>query len=437
MPALTLVVRVRIDPRIPIGVSTGLKQLRKLGTKPLGYNRLVSLTTADRGDVLHIPSAAKALSGLLISGLLFGFLGAILPAWGYHLSTEFSTVGNYFLSMTAGVILSTEASGRLLLKRGAGFLLVTACSLACAALLYLAMLPAAAPALWRMAGVLTVGFASGLLNTGVFHAISPAYDRDPAATANLGGISFGLGCLVVTVLVAGTFYAYTVTSILVLIAVIPGLFTIWCARGTFAAPEIVKQPTLAQLFRDLRSPGAILFALLLFFQFGNEWSIAGWLPIFLIRRLGISPKSSLWMLAVYWVALLVGRLAAVALLPRIKHGKFLMASAGAAMFGCLILLGTDNVFGALIGTLMVGCGFATIYPLIAERIGREFPYFHPGFFNGIFSLALVGGMLAPWTLGHAADVWGVGVVMALPLAGTCMVLILVPLIWLEAKIRLG
>ena len=84
-----------------------------------------------------------------------------------------------------------------------------------------------------MAGVLAIGFATGLLNTAVFHAISPAYDRDPAATANVGGISFGLGCLVVTVLVAGTFYAYTVTSILVLIAVIPGFFTIWYARSSF------------------------------------------------------------------------------------------------------------------------------------------------------------------------------------------------------------
>jgi FHS family glucose/mannose:H+ symporter-like MFS transporter len=403
----------------------------------VGYNLLVSFPAADRGHVFHIPSAAKALSGLVISGLLFGFLGAILPAWGYHLSSDFSTVGNYFLSMSAGVILSTEAAGRLLLRRGIGFLLVTACALACAALVYLAILPFTAPVLWRMGGVLAIGFATGLLNTAVFHSISPAYDRDPAATVNVGGISFGMGCLVVTLLVAGTFYAYTVTSILVLIAVIPGFFTIWYARSSFAAPVIVNPPSLAQLFRDLRSPGAVLFALLLFFQFGNEWSIAGWLPIFLIRRLGISPKSSLLMLAVYWLALLVGRLAAVALLPRIRHSRFLLASAGAAVFGCLILLATDNPFGAVIGTLLVGCGFATIYPLIAERIGREFPHFQPGFFNGIFSIALTGGMLAPWMLGHLADVWGVGVVMALPLAGTCMVFVLVLLIWLEAKIRMG
>jgi len=29
---------------------------------------------------------------------------------------------------------------------------------------------------------------------------------------------------------------------------------------------------------DFRSPGAVLFALLLFCQFGNEWSIAGGYP---------------------------------------------------------------------------------------------------------------------------------------------------------------
>jgi len=403
----------------------------------VGYNQSVSFPTADRGEVFHFPSAAKALTGLLISGLLFGFLGAILPAWGYHLSSEFGTVGNYFLSLSVGVIVSTQAAGHLLLKRGIGFLLVLACALACAALLYLAILPPAAAPWWRMGGLLAIGFSTGLLNTAVFHAISPAYDRDPAATANLGGISFGMGCLLVTLLVEGTFYAYTGTSILVFIAVIPGFFAVWYARSSFPAPVIIKQPTLAQLVRHLRSPAAILFALLLFFQFGNEWSIAGWLPIFLIRRLGMSPKSSLLMLAVYWLALLVGRLAAVAMLPRIRHSRFLLGSAVAAVFGCLILLGTDNPFGALMGTLLAGSGFATIYPLIAERIGREFPAFHPGFFNGIFSIALTGGMLAPWTLGHFADIWGVGVVMALPLAGTCMVFMLVLLIWLESKIRLG
>jgi len=334
------------------------------------------------------------------------------------------------------VVVSTEAAGRLLLKRGIGFLLVAGCVLACVALVGLALVPPTGPAWWRMAGLFAIGFATGLLNTAVFHAIAPIYGRDPAATANVGGILYGLGCLLVTVLVAGTFYVYTVTSILIFIALVPGFFAIWYARSSFAA-VVSRRPTLAQVFRDLQSFGAILFAALLFFQFGNEWSIAGWLPIFLIRRLGASPKAALIILAIYWLALIVGRLAAVALLPRVRHARFLLVSAGEAVFGCLLLLATDNRFGAVVGTLLVGCGFAAIYPLIAERIGQDFPDFQPGFFNGIFSIALTGAMLAPWTLGHLADVWGIGIVMAIPLAGTCMVFVLVLLIWLEAKIRLG
>ena len=49
-------------------------------------------------------------------------------------------------------------------------------------------------------------------------------------------------------------------------------------------------------------------------------------------------------------------------------------------------------------------------------------------------LAMVGGMAAPWTLGYLADMWGIGAVMIVPLFGTCMVFILILLIWLESKI---
>jgi len=96
---------------------------------------------------------------------------------------------------------------------------------------------------------------------------------------------------------------------------------------------------MRQALRDFRSPGAIFFALLLFFQFGNEWSIAGWLPIFLIRRVGLSPKDALLILALYWGFLLTGRLAAVAILPRVRHGRALVVSAdfGAVRLSSAIL----------------------------------------------------------------------------------------------------
>ena len=358
-----------------------------------------------------------------------------MPAWGYYRDPpDFIAVGNYFLSLAVGLAASSALARPLLARRGLPFLLVFACVLSCAALAFLAFVAPPITQWWRVLALLVLGLGSGLLNLALFHAISPAYHADAAATVTKGGIWYGLGCLAATLLVAGTFSVYTVASIIVFMAVVPGLFAGLFAKGMYVAPAEGAHPTFRHALGDFRSAGAVLFALLLFFQFGNEWSIAGWLPLFLIRRVGLSPKAALLMLALYWLFLLVGRLVSVAMLPRVRHGRLLTGSVMAALFGCLILFFTDNTFGAAMGVLLVGSGYASIYPLVAEAIGRRFPYYHPGFFNGIFSLALVGGLLAPATLGYAASNLGVGVVIGIPLLGTCMVVVLLLLIWLESKV---
>jgi FHS family glucose/mannose:H+ symporter-like MFS transporter len=140
------------------------------------------------------------------------------------------------------------------------------------------------------------------------------------------------------------------------------------------------------------------------------------------------------MLALYWLALLIGRVAAQWVLPRMSHGRLLLWSVLAAIFGCVILLSTDNRFGATSGILLLGAAFAPIYPLVVEKIGHRFPYYHPGFYNGIFSFAIAGGLLAPCTLGYFASEWGVQVVMGLPLAGSAVVFLLLLLISLEARL---
>jgi len=52
-----------------------------------------------------VSRGGKALAGFLLSGFLLAFLGAILPAWGYHRDpAHFIAVGNYFLSLAIGII---------------------------------------------------------------------------------------------------------------------------------------------------------------------------------------------------------------------------------------------------------------------------------------------------------------------------------------------
>ncbi len=220
----------------------------------------------------------------------------------------------------------------------------------------------------------------------------------------------------------------------VLFAALPGLYAVACFQGNFSRHPSFQTLPLAQVLRDFQNPGAVLFSLLLFFQFGNEWSMAGWLPLFLIRRLGISPQDSLLLLALYWASLLVGRIISQLILKRVNRALLLIVSIMSALLGMIVLASTINLFGAVMGILFVGAGFASIYPLVVEKIAHRFPYYHPGFYNGLFSLAMTGGFLAPWVLGYFAEAWGIQAVMFLPLLGTFMVFLLVLLIMLEAKL---
>ncbi len=378
--------------------------------------------------------ARRGLWGFYIAGLLMASLGALLLAWRHHLKPDFLLIGTYFLFQNLGIVAAHLVAQPLLKKKGIAYGLSAGCLLAALGLLMLAGFTP--PMHWagRLAGLLILGAGAGLIHSAALHAIVPAYELDSASTLTLAGTLYTLGGLTSALVVGGTFFAYTTPSILIFMALAPAFAFGFFVRLKMPDDPVVHQPTWSQAISDFKSPVAILFAALLFFQFGNEGAMAGWLALFLSQNLGLSPSTSLSVLAVYWLVLLLGRVLGMRILPHVHHGKLLAVAVLGPMFACLILSFTDNLFGAITGTVLAAAGFALILPLVAEMIGDRFPYFHPGFFSGIFSLAMTGGLLAPASLGYFAHYWGVGVVMGLPLLGSVMVALLLMLIWLESRL---
>lgn len=379
---------------------------------------------------------AKALAGLFISGLLMALPGALLPVWRHHIDSNYLLVGLYFLVQNLGILLSPLWAKGLLQHRGLSFCMSLASGLAVAGLVLISLFSPPLP--WdhwggRLGGLLLAGSAAGLMNMAVFRAALPAYESQPAATFNLGGVFWGLGCLFSVLIVSGNVYSDTLPAMGAMLLLLPIVSCVLFARTNMPKPPLHEQVGWREVLHDLRSPSALLLALLLFFEFGNEGAISGWLALFLTQKLGFSPARSLFLLALFWFALLAGRILAQILLPRVRHGRMLLYSVLLGMFGCLILAFTDNLFGAVSGVLLCGSAFSAVLPLVAERIGSRFPYFRPGFFNGIFSIALTGGFLAPASIGLYAWWLGINVVMAVPLFGSVMVLTVVLLIFFEAR----
>lgn len=364
--------------------------------------------------------------------MLISFLGAILPSWGYHFRGNYIEVGNAFLVFNLGLFGGIRMSARLVPQKGIRMSLTASCGLACGALLWLAWFTPPAAFGWRLAGLLALGAAAGVLQSSTFQAIAPIYRYNRAATINLAGIFFGSGCLGMALLVAGTYHVYTVSSILVLVAVIPGILAGLMAQRTYEAHP-VEPPSVRELLADLQQPLIVQFAILLLLQFANEFAVAGWLPLFLTQRLGISPAVSLLFLALYFFALTVGRVLTQMLLGRVGHGKLLLLAGAGAVLGSAILTFTDDRFGVICGILFLGAGFAIVYPLVVEQIGDRFPYYDPVHYHGIFTIAFTGSLLVPALLGYLAAWQGITAVMAYPVIGSSIVFVLLVFLFIQTR----
>jgi fucose permease len=377
------------------------------------------------------------LSGFLLLGSLIGLLGSLVVAWQYHIDVDTQLIGLHFLCLNAGYVIAAAAVEWLCSKFSSKAIAVAACVLACTSLLTLAVAAPPVHPAWRLAGLAALGSGAGALGSSLlFSSREDLEHQTGKALARIGQL-FGIGCLLSTVIMGSTYFLGSVQIETAGLALVPLvfalLFSLSRSPDIIIAPASSDQEQRRHTLQDLRSIATLLFSLLLFFQFGNEWAIAGWLPLFLIRKLGSNPAFAIGALAAYFLTITVGRTLAQGLMRRVNHRNMLLASIATAMCGFLWLSFAPSFWTASAAVILIAAGYAPIYPLIAERLDHRFS-FHPGFYNGTVSVAITGAMSIPWLLGFVATDLGVRYVMLVPAIGSVIVLILSLLLMFEAHL---
>ncbi len=375
----------------------------------------------------------RLLAALSVSGFLLAMPGGLLPLWGYHLSPAFSLASLYFVALGGGLSLGSLAAFRLRVLYGDARLLSTGGFTGALSLLLLSVAQPPADLWFQCLGMFISGSAAAFINAAVFGLVETAWARNPARVTLTAGAFFSAGSAGSAWVLSECIELDRPSRLLSLTALLPAAAAVAWARLPLR-DLVANRPPRESPAKDLRTVLAFLFAFLLFFQFACEWTIAGWLPVYLVDQMGMSPAGAVRLLFLYWLALMLGRLIAVALLPRVRHSRMLAFSAFCAVFGNLALFGSGTRGGVVIGILLVGAGFSGIYPLAAERIAARFTSYHAGHFNGIFTFALLGGVMAPAVVGNAAYFWGLGVMPWVEIAGSCAVFGLILLLWLGWKV---
>jgi len=152
----------------------------------------------------------------------------------------------------------------------------------------------------------------------------------------------------------------------------------------------------------------------IFAYVGAEVSMSSGVPILLKENFGIQGLS-LWISwALFFLPIVLGRFGGSIILSWLSAKKFLILTTLLAAFGILAMFSSNEIL-TYIGIVLVGLGFANIFPLVFAITIEHMPD-RSNELSGLMVMAISGGAIVPLIMGKVSDAGGVLVGFAVPLA---------------------
>ena len=341
-----------------------------------------------------------ACAGLFTFGIMTSFLGATLPELSAQLSFDLTRGGTLFSFLYFPQIPMVFLAGPLIDRFGKKPVLVAGFLLSAAALVGMAYAPS-----YAVLGVLLV--ALGLGGSSAMSAsntlIPDLYSENPSSAFNLANIFFGVGAVffpwVVTLMTARLGLAATLWMIAMLVAAVAvvGLFE------TFPPAHAAGGFDWSEARRVALDPAVILLAWVLFSYSALEISTAGWIRTYLEKDFQASAHSSQIILTSFWVAMMLGRLAASQVVKRLRGPSLVLGASVAATLGLALMALAPSVAMATAGIVICGLSFAPVFPTTAGTASTYFSKLFGTVFGILMTLALLSGAVVPPAVGYVAQ----------------------------------
>ena len=368
---------------------------------------------------------ASAWAGIFVFGLVMAILGAILPSLFERIGFGAAAAGSLFLTMNFAMLVTTLFFGPLVDRFGFKSVLAVSALLVAAAFLVLSR--AGSYGLVLGAAVV-LGLGGGGLNGGTNALTSDLHEGEKRAAAlNVLGIFFGFGALSVPFLIGTLEQALGLGRILALacfLSLVPFVVYVVLRFPPAKQPQGFPLKSAAAV---VRSPLLWLTAFILFFQSANEFTVGGWISTYLQKVFGVGPGPAALVLAGYWAAIMGGRLLSSRIVRAVRSEALIIGSAALALAAALLMILAPSGALAAAGAVLIGFGFAAIYPTTLGLVGGRFAGLTGTAFSVVIAVGLVGGMLAPWLAGRIAEASSLRHGLIIP-AVDCALIILLALL---------
>lgn len=363
----------------------------------------------DRGALV-----AVSYLGMLTFGIVLTTLGAILPSLIARFGLSKTDAGGLFALMSFGILVGSLVFGPIVDRRGYKGMLVTGVALIAIGLGGIAYAPSVA--MLRVM-VALVGIGGGIINGGTNALVADVSAGERSAGLSLLGVFFGIGAVGVPFalsMLLGTFSYAALIAGVALLVVVPLVVT---AATRFPAPKQAQGFPLADAGQLLRDPVLLLMGMMLFLESGMEIAVGGWTATFFHETLGLPDQRALIYLSLYWLGMMLARLALGRLLRSAPPARVMFGCLGFAIVGALVLVTTGSIGAAGAGIFLIGCGLAATYPVVLGFVGDRYARLSGTAFSVVIVMALVGGMVLPYAMGALGTTYGLrGSFLIIPVA---------------------
>ncbi len=161
-----------------------------------------------------------------------------------------------------------------------------------------------------------------------------------------------------------------------------------------------KPTTLGNCIRALGNPFILMMFLAIFFYCGAEASMFNRIPSILTENTSVTPAMGNIVLI---ISLFVGRFLGGVILQKMSAKKFLGITVAISILGNLLLFLPYNAFTTWLSFILIGIGFANIFPLIFSICVDKMPE-KTNEISGLMTTAIVGAAIVPLITGAAANV---------------------------------
>jgi fucose permease len=346
---------------------------------------------------------AIACLGMLAFGIVLTTLGAVLPSVIERFGIDTAAAGALFLLMTFGILLGSLVFGPIVDRNGYKGMLLLAIALIVVGLEGIAFAPSLG---WLRVAIALIGFGGGIINGGTNALVADVSTEGRTAGLSLLGVFFGVGAVGVPFVLGSLLGLFSYSAIIAAVGVFVLVPLLVTAATPFPAPKQAQGFPLAAATGLLRDPVLLLMGCMLFLESGMEITVGGWTTTFFEQELGIADRRALVYLSLYWLGMMLGRLALGSVLRRVAPTRVLLGCIAIGLVGALMLIFARDASLAALGVFLIGLGFAATFPVVLGFVGDRYAELSGTAFSIVMVMALTGGMILPWLTGVLGATYG-------------------------------